>query len=137
VKLPSVLVVDDDDAVSTVLKEILRAAGFAVSATSLSNEATAMIKTGQFGVLIYDLSVSAEQGPFQFLASCLNRQPSLSILLITGFADHETRRQAANLKIRLLEKPFGATDLLVQLFSSVGNPSASARRDLGAMPHAY
>jgi DNA-binding NtrC family response regulator len=83
-----------------------------------------MINEGTFGALIYDLSVTAERGPFQFLASCLNDQPSLSILLITGFADHETRRQAANLKIRLLEKPFGATDLLVQLFSSVGASAA-------------
>jgi DNA-binding NtrC family response regulator len=117
VKLPSVLVVDDDDAVSTVLQDILRAAGFGVSATSLSDEATTMIKEGRFGVLIYDLSVAAIQGPFQFLASCLKDQPGLEILLITGFDDNETRRQAANLRIRLIEKPFGATDLLVQLSS--------------------
>jgi DNA-binding NtrC family response regulator len=120
VKLPSVLVVDDDDAVSTVIQDILHRAGFEVSVTSSSNHAVAKIKEGTLDVLIYDLSVRAKEGPFDFLASCLKDQPRLVILLVTGFANHETRRQAAKLGLRLLEKPFGAKDLLFELSSLIG-----------------
>jgi len=114
VKQPSVLVVDDDEAVATVLQDILLIAGYPVSVTS-SSVALAAITKGTFDVLIYDLSVNGKRGCFPFLASCLKYHPGLAILLITGFADEETRRQAANLKIRLFEKPFLATDLLAEL----------------------
>ena len=114
-KLPSVLVVDDDEAVATVLQDILLIAGYSVSVTSSSSVALASITKGTFDVLIYDLSVSGKQGCFPFLASCLKYHPGLAILLITGFADEETSRQAANLKIRLFEKPFLATDLLAEV----------------------
>ena len=114
-KLPSVLVVDDDEAVATVLQDILLIAGYPVSVTSSSSVALASITKGTFDVLIYDLSVNGKQGCFPFLASCLKYHPGLAILLITGFADEETSRQAANLKIRLFEKPFLATDLLAEV----------------------
>ena len=121
-KLPSVLVVDDDEAVATVLQDILLISGYPVSLTSSSTVALAVITKGTFDVLIYDLSVNGKQGCFQFLASCLKYHPGLMILLITGFADEETRRQAANLKIPLLEKPFLAADLLAQV-STLSNES--------------
>ena len=131
-KLPSVLVVDDDEAVATVLQDILLIAGYQVSVTSSSSVALAAITKGTFDVLIYDLSVSGKQGCFQFLASCLKYCPGLVILLITGFADEGTSRQAANLKIRLLEKPFLATDLLAQvsaLVSEAGFSLGTAQRN--------
>jgi DNA-binding NtrC family response regulator len=132
VKLPSVLVVDDDEAVATVLQDILLISGYPVSVTSSSSVALAVITKGTFDVLIYDLSVNGKQGCFQFLASCLKNRPGLAILLITGFADEETRRQAANLEIRLLEKPFLATDLLAQLSAVVSEAGlflGTARRN--------
>jgi CheY-like chemotaxis protein len=128
VKLPSVLVVDDDEAVATVLQDILLIAGYQVSVTSSSSVALAAITKGTFGVLIYDLSVNGKQGCFPFLASCLKYRPGLVILLITGFADEGTRRQAANLKIHLLEKPFLATDLLAQVSALVSEADLSLGR---------
>jgi DNA-binding response OmpR family regulator len=125
VKLPSVLVVDDDDAVATVLQDILLMAGYDVSVRSSSSEAISEIGKGTFDVLIYDLSVSGKQGCFQFLASCLKYHSGLAILLITGFADEGTRRQTANLRIRLLEKPFLAAELLAQLSELVSRVDRS------------
>jgi DNA-binding NtrC family response regulator len=124
-KLPSVLVVDDDEAVATVLQDILLISGYPVSVTSSSSVALALITKGTFDVLIYDLSVNGKQGCFQFLASCLKNHPGLAILLVTGFADADTRRQAANREIRLLEKPFLATDLLAQLSALVSEADLS------------
>jgi DNA-binding NtrC family response regulator len=132
VKLPSVLVVDDDEAAATVLQDILLISGYPVSVTSSSIVALALITKGTFDVLIYDLSVNGKRGCFQFLASCLKYRPGLAILLITGFADEETRRQAANLEICLLEKPFLATDLLAQVSALVSEADLSpgtARRN--------
>lgn len=119
-KLPSVLVVDDDDAISTVVRDILLTVGFEVSATSSSSDAMAKLKERSFGILIYDLSVSGEQSASTFLASCMTEQPRLAILLVTGFANEETKTQAAKLGIRLLEKPFGASDLLFEVSSLIG-----------------
>jgi DNA-binding NtrC family response regulator len=125
VKLPSVLVVDDDEGVATVLQDILVMGGYNVSVASSSTEAVSEIRKGTFDVLIYDLSVSGRQGCFRFLASCLKYHPGLAILLITGYADEETRRQAANLDIRLSEKPFLAADLLAQLSELVSKAERS------------
>lgn len=131
-KLPSVLVVDDDDAVATVLQDILLMAGYDVSVTSSSSEAVSEITKGTFDALIYDFSVGGKQGCFRFVASCLKYHPGLAILLITGFADAETRGQAANLEIRLLEKPFLATDLLAQVSAALSEADlflGAARRN--------
>jgi DNA-binding NtrC family response regulator len=125
VKLPSVLVVDDDEGVVTVLQDILLMAGYNISVTSSSSGAVSEVRKGTFDVLIYDLSVSGKQGCFQFLASCLKYHSGLAILLITGFADEGTRRQAANLRIRLLEKPFLAADLLAQVSELVSEADRS------------
>jgi len=120
VKQPSVLVVDDDEAVATVLQDILLIAGYPVSVTSSSSVALAAITKGTFDVLIYDLSVNGKRGCFPFLASCLKYHPGLAILLITGFADEETRRQAANLKNVYLRSLFS------RLIFSLSYPRYSA-----------
>ena len=129
-KLPSVLVVDDDEAVAMVLQDILLMGGYDVSVTSSSSGALSEISKGTFDVLICDLSVSGKQGCSPFLASCLKYHPGLAILLITGFADEETKRQAANLKIRLFEKPFLAADLLAQLSELVSKADRSLQTAL-------
>lgn len=114
-KLPSILIVDDDEAVLTVLKEMLTVVGYEVSATLFPDRVTSLIKNSEFDLLIYDLSVCGDQGSLEFLRSCLKYQPSLAILLITGFANDETRRLTAQLSIPMLEKPFEMRDLVAQL----------------------
>jgi ActR/RegA family two-component response regulator len=51
----------------------------------------------------------------------MTEHPRLAILLVTGFANDETKTQAAKLGVRLLEKPFGASDLLFELSPLIGH----------------
>jgi ActR/RegA family two-component response regulator len=51
----------------------------------------------------------------------MTEHPRLAVLLVTGFANDETKTQAAKLGVRLLEKPFGASDLLFELSSLIGH----------------
>jgi len=117
VTFPSVLVVDDDEAVSAVMQEILRQAGYDVSGASSAEDTIEIIKKGHVDILIYDLSVRSQPESFDLLASCLKDRPSLAILLITGFANEEARQEAKCLGISLLEKPFEAGTLVAELSS--------------------
>jgi len=112
---PSVLFVDDDEAVLSVAARILRKADFPVCTADSAATALALLNTRKIGIMIYDLSVGGEEGAFDFLSSVHRSQPSLSILLITGYASPETVKEAERLEIRLLEKPFGSTELLAQM----------------------
>ncbi len=123
---PCVLIVDDDEAVVSVVCRILGKAGFQVCTAVSSAEALKVLNTRKVKILIYDLGVSGERGAFDFLASIHSAQPAVSILLITGFATQETFEEASRLGIRLMEKPFGATELLAQMSFMMARSKHSA-----------
>jgi DNA-binding NtrC family response regulator len=112
---PNVLFVDDDEAVLSLAARILRKAEFPVCTADSAAKALAILSTRNIGIMIYDLSVGGQAGAFNFLSSVHQSQPSLSIMLITGYASPETVEEAQRLEIRLLEKPFGSTELLAQM----------------------
>lgn len=109
----NVLLVDDDEAVLAMLTRVLHASGFTVSAVSSADEATSLIDDQrEFAMLIYDLSVGGPRGAFHVFEEFRKRRPNIPVLLVTGFASPDVEAEAERLGIEILQKPFGATELV-------------------------
>ena len=102
-----ILVVDDNDAVAASTKELLTLFGHDVSVAANGEEALAKLGSQPFDFMFCDINMPGMMGP-DVAAAAEVIQPSMSIFLITGFADGPTE----DFKWRVLEKPVDPEVLL-------------------------
>jgi DNA-binding NtrC family response regulator len=109
---PTVLIVEDDDSIRTVLRELLRCTGHQVIECAHANEALAVLdrSAGVIGIMIADYVLPGMNG--MALARAVTRNaPWIHTLIISGHRapEVECRRSEG---LHFLAKPFGTTDLL-------------------------
>ena len=114
-KIRSVLLVDDDDAVRTVLGEQLREMGLEVEAVADGDSAIAALNdTGRsYDLLLTDFAMPGRNG-VETIRSARETRPDLRAVLMTGYADDEsvaTMRDA----IAVLRKPIDLRELVKAL----------------------
>ncbi len=78
-----ILVVDDDDAVLTLLYDILTDAGYEVSAAQDGAKALRVAKTQPFDLLLTDLVMPGRDG-IEVIRDIRSEQPNLKIIAISG-----------------------------------------------------
>lgn len=78
-----ILVVDDDEAVRTLLSDILTDAGYEVSAAQDGAKALRMAKTQSFDLLLTDLVMPDRDG-IEVIRGIRSEQPNLKIIAISG-----------------------------------------------------
>ncbi len=107
-----ILIVDDDETFYRILGRALRQRGFAVNAATNIAEAQQLAQQMTFDRAIVDLCLQKESG-LQLIGPLLALQPSLAILILTGYASVSTAvvaiKQGA---INYLPKPAHATQIL-------------------------
>jgi CheY-like chemotaxis protein len=106
-----VLLVDDDDAVREVVREMLADEGYDVTAAAGGPEAIALARTRRFGLLVTD-TVMPEMDGFELAAVLSRLNPSLRVLFTSGFA--AVARDAAEgfpPTAGFLRKPFTQAEL--------------------------
>jgi two-component system, cell cycle sensor histidine kinase and response regulator CckA len=112
---PTVLVVDDDEGLRTLVRSMLRLGGYEVLSASDAEEALVLAEAhaGTLDLLLTDIIMPGLQGPE--LAQRLQAvHPSLRVLLMTG---------ATNAPPTALRKPFGVSALLAAVRSAlIDNP---------------
>jgi NtrC-family two-component system response regulator AlgB len=102
----SALVVDDDPGVRQSLRLCLEAADARVLGVGTTAGAIAALERSPFDVVLLDLWLGAESG-LDALPEILQRQPGISIIVITAFATFESAVQAMKLgAVDYLPKPF-------------------------------
>ena len=109
---PSVLVVDDEPRVCTILVKLLSSRGYVVTTTVRPQEALARVEGGErYQVAILD--VVMPDMPGDELARALRRhQPDLKILFLSGFPEVLVQtRPMLWVGEAFLEKPFTANGL--------------------------
>jgi diguanylate cyclase (GGDEF)-like protein len=118
-----VLLVDDDEAVRTVLKKGLEIHGFEVRTASHGGEALRGLLTHPVDVVVTDLKMSPMDG-LTFLSEALHIWPWLGTVVLSGHVTEETRRKALRLGVgSILSKP-----VMVDVLSeSVREESMAAR----------
>jgi signal transduction histidine kinase len=107
----AVLLVDDDDAVRTVLGEQLREMGFSVDEVSDGRSAIERLKcNGGYDVLLTDFAMPGMNG-LDTIRSAVSQRPSIHALLMTGYADEEAVADARD-SVTVIRKPIDLDELM-------------------------
>ena len=110
----NVLIVDDEPAMLNLCNEILSSQGYHCQNASSAEQALESINFKDIDVLISDVIMPGMDG-YQFVETALKINPSLKTLLISGYTDNRHDNPSSNSRIRLLQKPFTANELLNQV----------------------
>ncbi|MCB0325240.1 MAG: response regulator [Bdellovibrionales bacterium] len=99
-----ILLVDDERLVLELFEGLLSEAGFSIVGTSSSLEALHFIATNTFDILISDVLLGEVDG-FALLSAAREKDPSIKVVLITGFPDERDAALAEKLGAIYLQKP--------------------------------
>jgi DNA-binding response OmpR family regulator len=102
-----VLLVDDDEAIRTMMSLTLEHKGFAVVAAANVTEALKLITTESFDVLITDLHMPDPSDGFAVITAMRHIQPKALTLLVSGYPDVKSAMDAILLEAdEIIVKPF-------------------------------
>ncbi len=102
-----VLLVDDDDAVRTMMTVTLEHKGFEVVAAANVTEALRLIATEIFDALITDLHMPNAGDGFTVVSAMRHSQPNALTLIVSGYPDVQTAMAAILLEAdEIIVKPF-------------------------------
>ena len=105
-----ILVVDDDDDVSTLVGRCLADRGFVVVRAEELEEAEALLLHSEFSVVVFDLKLTAAHGAegLELLSFLRKHCPFALAILLTGHASERVRAEAIRRGAdAVLEKPLG------------------------------
>ena len=86
-EMPSILIVDDDQAQLTILQRILQREGYDVETVEDSTSALEKIKEQMFDIVISDMWMSSRFDGRDLLRDIKKIDPGLPVLIITAFAE--------------------------------------------------
>lgn len=108
----TVLVVDDDPAMRTLLREWLERDGFRVVEEPSADRLLAAARTARVDAVVLDKEMP-ERGGFDVLPAFRRQCPEVPVILITAFGGSAVAHEALRLGARTyLEKPFQLRALL-------------------------
>jgi signal transduction histidine kinase/CheY-like chemotaxis protein len=130
----TVLLVEDDRAVRTVVESVLRRHGYAVLQAATPNEAlaTARAHTGSIDLVLTDVIMPEMSGP-EMVTLLAKQHPETRAVYLSGYSGEALMRQGLLAsRPRLLQKPVGTGDLLHAVRGALGNgPRRQAARLAG------
>jgi DNA-binding NtrC family response regulator len=108
-----ILVVDDEKALLLAFKGLLSREGYQVETAQSGEEAVRLIATGNFHVVITDLSMHGMSG-MGVLEHARTVDPDMAVIMITAYGSEKTAVQAMKLgAVDYLPKPFDNEELRV------------------------
>ncbi|MFH1568895.1 MAG: PAS domain S-box protein [Gemmatimonadota bacterium] len=110
------LIVEDEPELRERTERLLRRHGYDVTASGSAAEARAAYEGGgPFDLVLSDLVLPDGRGS-ELVAELVGRQPSLAVLVVTGYPDELAQWERADGDSHaVLQKPFAVTDLLRSL----------------------
>jgi two-component system response regulator FlrC len=130
---PSVLIVEDDDALRDALCVTLEGAGHRVTGVADGPAALERIGRNAYGLVLSDLRMQPMDG-IELLAAIRARMPQLPVLLMTAFGEVDKAVQAMRAgACDFLLKPFEPSTL-IELVGRYGLPPAAGDRVIAEDP---
>lgn len=112
---PRVLIVEDELRMRELLADVIPDMGFRVGAARTAEEAMKLMEADPHEIAIVDLNLPGMEG-MDFFAIVRERWPKTQVIVLTGFGDLESARQAIRLNVvDFLAKPCHLGDLEVAL----------------------
>lgn len=121
VGVPTILLVEDNELVMELTRDVLQNGGYKVVTTYLPRVALNLVKRGDFPVdlLVTDVVMPQMNGPelFRHMRELL---PGLPVLYMSGYSDKAIQDVMQGEKAHFLPKPFKLTRLLEQVAHILG-----------------
>jgi DNA-binding NtrC family response regulator len=115
-----ILVVDDEEALRTVLSAELEGEGYQVNTAADGDEAIKIIGAQQFHLILLDIKMPNVDG-FEVLKFVKQHQPSTKVIMLTGFADLKNAIESKKLGAEdFVSKPYDLVDLLTTVERVLG-----------------
>lgn len=125
---PTVLVVDDDEALQNVFKLFLKKSGYSRLVVGTGKDAIAALEKQKFELCFLDLQLPDVSGD-QVYAVLKEKHPETPVVIITGYPDSEMMNNILKFgPVTVLKKPLKTEDLaetLKHLGRKVGSVGAS------------
>jgi DNA-binding NtrC family response regulator len=110
-----VLVVEDESRLRDMLVRAIREMGFEPAGAPTAEHATRLMEQQWHPVVVLDLNLPGAGG-LDFLRNARQRWPNTQAVILTGFGDLESARQAIHLDVAdFLTKPCGLGDMEIAL----------------------
>lgn len=107
-----ILVVDDEEALRTILGSELEGEGYAVQMAGDGDEAIKILEKDTFDLILLDIKMPTVDG-FEVLKFVKQHQPATKVIMLTGFADLKNAIESKKLGAEdFVSKPYDLVDLL-------------------------
>ncbi len=114
-KKSAILVVDDEDALRTVLSGELSNEGYDVRTAADGDEAITELEKNPFDLILLDIKMPRMNG-FEVLKFVKKNYPSVKVIMLTGFADLKNAIESKKLGAEdFVSKPYDLVDLLTTI----------------------
>jgi signal transduction histidine kinase/ActR/RegA family two-component response regulator len=132
----SVLVVEDDPAVRKVIVSFLEQQNYRVTAAANSSDALAILDDrGPFDLLLSDVILPGKYSGTELANAIISRQPSMKILLMSGYASDAFEKTAGpSDDANLLQKPFSMGKLAREVRSVLDSEEGGLDSEEGGDP---
>ncbi|MHB1394012.1 MAG: sigma-54-dependent transcriptional regulator [Clostridia bacterium] len=126
----SILIVDDEQNVSQLLKKVLSKQGYVSYAAASAKEALEIVNTYHINIVITDIKMPDMSG-IELLKEIKALDSSIAVILITAFATLETAVEALKMGARdYITKPFNLDEIYSAISRIVGNGNGELEADL-------
>lgn len=110
-----VLIVDDEDALRTILSSELASAGYEVATASDGEEGITEVKNRKFDLVLLDIKMPKLDG-FEVLKFIKKEHPAVKVIMLTGFADLKNAIESKKYGAEdFVSKPYDLVDLLTTI----------------------
>lgn len=114
-KKSSILVVDDEDALRSVLTNELTSEGYEVRNAGDGDEAITELQKVGYDLVLLDIKMPRVNG-FEVLKFIKDQQPKTKVVMLTGFADLKNAIESKKLGADdFVSKPYDLVDLLTTI----------------------
>ncbi|MEO5971644.1 MAG: response regulator [Bdellovibrionia bacterium] len=116
-KLRSIMLVDDEDTLRSMVQNLLCSNGYFVNTASSGKKAIELVAdpSNKIDLVLLDLSMPIMNGE-ETLREIRKIRPDLKVVLCTGYSEDEVVERFAELKLSgILQKPYSLKKLLQQI----------------------
>jgi DNA-binding NtrC family response regulator len=123
-----ILVVDDESSVLFTYRMILEEKGYAVDTALTSKEATVLVSSHDYDIVLCDLSLEQDRSGFDVFEHVRGKKSDTPCVLLTGYANEEVIRRAESQGIAVLFKPIDVADLFRAIEEGLRKTHASKKQ---------